>query len=125
MLCTRGLWLFLLSCAITLFAALAQLVVFLFLLHEIFREYESLWLIAAAVAALLSTIVLGAGLCRYVGYSIFLTIKLQIANNEAPEKAKKEVVKAKEKAKQAGDTWSDEQEERIMAIGAAKARPVS
>jgi uncharacterized membrane protein YciS (DUF1049 family) len=71
------LWAFLLSCAITLFAALAQLVVLFLLLAEVLQEWsfsESWSLNAGSIL----TFVLGAALCWYVGNSMYLTIKLQV-----------------------------------------------
>jgi len=65
------LWAFLPSCAITLFAGLAQLVVLYFLLSEIFEGYR-FWVFQFYVAA-----VLGLMLCGHALYSMFLTIKLQ------------------------------------------------
>jgi len=76
------LWLFLLSCMITLFAGLAQLVVLSLLLHEVLIEYAFLFFPLA--------VLLGASLCKYVGYSMFLTIKSQVsADQELTIKAAK------------------------------------
>jgi hypothetical protein len=76
---------FLLSCAITLFAGLAQLVVFFLLLDEVFNEYGfwsfsgTRWLNAGSIL----TVVLGVALCWYAGNSMFLTINLQVAAHRA------------------------------------------
>jgi hypothetical protein len=65
------LCLFLISCAITMFAGLAQLVVAHWLLYEIFREYSLSWLLLVSMAAL------GGSMCVYACYSMRLTIQLQ------------------------------------------------
>ena len=76
------LWSFLLSCAITLFAGLAQLVVLFLLLHEIFQEYR-FWSFSpdhapwSCNAGFIVTLALGVALCWYVLYSMRLTVKLQ------------------------------------------------
>jgi hypothetical protein len=67
---------FLLSCAITLFAGLSQLVVLFFLLDEVFKE-DRFWSFGSGLKY-----VLGLALCWYAGYSIFLTIKLQAAADQ-------------------------------------------
>lgn len=79
----RGcLWAFLLSCALTLFAGLAQLSVLSVLLHEVFRGYR-FWSFTtegdpwSANAGSIATFVMGAVLCWYAGYSMYLTVKLQ------------------------------------------------
>jgi hypothetical protein len=66
------LWAFLLSCTITVFAGLAQLVVLSLLLHEVSNECR-FW----SFLLLLLTVGLGIGLCWYSGNSMYLTIKLQ------------------------------------------------
>lgn len=62
-------WLFVVSCAITLFASLAQVVLLLMLLGEIFQNGE-VWLAAPAA-------VVAFALCWYVARAMFLTIALQ------------------------------------------------
>lgn len=87
------LWSFLLSCALTLFAAMAQLVLLSVLLHEVFRDY-GFWSFSddkdpwSANIGAIATWVLGAVLCWYAGYSMYLTIKLQ-------KNADKDAVEAK------------------------------
>jgi hypothetical protein len=76
------LWAFLLSSAMTLFAGLAQLAVLFLLLHEVFQE---LWFLTGG---LFLALLLAVALCVYSGYSMFLTIKLQVeSNNHATQKA--------------------------------------
>jgi hypothetical protein len=74
------LWAFLVSCAVTLFAGLAQLFVLWLLLHEVLQDQS--WAIAGAISAVL----LGLGLCVYSVLSIRLTVKLQKAEKDAKGK---------------------------------------
>ena len=67
---------FLISCTITLFAGLAQLVVLFLLLSEVFKEYRFWFYPGWALA-----FVLGAALCWHACRSMFLTINLQVADN--------------------------------------------
>jgi hypothetical protein len=86
------LWSFLLSCAITLFAGLAQLVLLFLLLDEIFQEYR-FWSFSpdhdpwSLNIGCILTFVLGGALCWYAASSMFLTIKLQMEANVGPGKA--------------------------------------
>ena len=76
------LWIFTISCAVTLFAGLAQLFVFFFLLHEIFHGYffwPSLEAAPFVNLGLLPTVILAAVLCCYARHSILLTVELQEA----------------------------------------------
>jgi hypothetical protein len=66
---------FFLSCAITLFAGLAQLAVVFLLLDEVLHDY-AIW----PGLLVLIGVLLGGALCWYAGYSMFLTVKLQIAD---------------------------------------------
>jgi hypothetical protein len=86
------LWLFLLSGAITLFAGMAQVVLLFLLFDEIFLAYH-FWSLGSAHEpwawpnlGFISTIVLVAALCWYVGHSMFMTIKQQ-ANPPKPKPA--------------------------------------
>jgi hypothetical protein len=72
---------FLVSCAITLFAGLAQLVILFLLLDEAFREYRFWYFLLVVQSAL------GLSLWLHAGRSMFLTIELQVAANEAAENA--------------------------------------
>jgi hypothetical protein len=85
------LWRFVLSCAITLFAGLAQLVVFFLLLHEIFQGF-GFWSYTSdsqpwsCNLGSIMTFVLGLALCAYTCRSIYLTIDLQnTANTNATD----------------------------------------
>jgi hypothetical protein len=69
---------FLLSSALTVFAGLAQLVVLLMLVHEVFRGLWSL------VANIVLGLLLGAALCLYAFRSMLLTIKLQQKQKDEP-----------------------------------------
>lgn len=77
-----------LSGAITLFAGLAQLLVLFFLLKEVFENY-SLWLFWPYCGSWsLLTLAQGLAMCWYVGSSMVLTIKLQLAaDGDASAKA--------------------------------------
>lgn len=86
------LWLFLLSGAITLFAGMAQVVLLFLLFDEIFLAYH-FWSLGSAHEpwawpnlGFISTIVLVAALCWYVGHSMFMTIRQQ-ANPPKPKRA--------------------------------------
>lgn len=76
------LWALLISCAMTLFAGLAQLVVFFLLLHEIFQGYW-FWSYSTSMAPVSKNLgcilafSLAFVLWAYSIYSIYLTIKLQ------------------------------------------------
>ncbi len=77
------LWLFLLTGAITLAAGMVQVVLLFLLFDEIFLAYH-FWSMGSAAEpwvlpnlGFISTIVLFATLCWYVGHSMFMTIKLQ------------------------------------------------
>jgi hypothetical protein len=78
---------FLVSCTITLFAGLAQLVVLFLLLDEIFLGYR-FWSFSSSHApwsmniGTISTYVLGAALCWYVANSMYLTFKMQATTND-------------------------------------------
>ncbi len=83
------LWTFLLSCAVTLFGGLAQIVVLSLLLHEVFRGYP-FWSVSSGLDPWgwnfwsIATWVLGAIMCWYAGYSMYLTVGLQKeADNDA------------------------------------------
>jgi hypothetical protein len=83
-----SLWLFLLSGAMTLFASLAQVVVLFLLLSEIFLQNDqpfssdgTPWL---ALMGGVPAVALLVALCRYVGHSMFLTVKLQKEADAAP-----------------------------------------
>jgi hypothetical protein len=76
-------WLFLLCGAVTLFAGITQVVVLFLLFDEIFLPY-GFWSIGSEPQpwtslnlGLVSTAVLVIALCRYVGQTMFLTIRLQ------------------------------------------------
>lgn len=79
---------FLLSGAITLFAGLAQLLVLFFLLKEVFENYR-LWLFWPYCESWsFLTLALGLAMYWYVGSSMVLTIKLQLAaDGDASTKA--------------------------------------
>lgn len=101
------LWVFLLSCAITLFAGLAQLVVLFLLLAEVFQEYR-FWSLSldhepwSVNAGSILIVVLSVALCWYVGNSVFLTIKLQVlADREAADKVGKAQFKNEEEKRRA------------------------
>jgi uncharacterized membrane protein len=77
------LWLFLLTGAITLAAGMVQVVLLFLLFDEIFLAYH-FWSMGSATEpwawpnlGFISTIVLFAALCWYVGHSMFMTVKLQ------------------------------------------------
>jgi hypothetical protein len=100
------LWAFLLSCAITLFAGLAQLVVLFLLLAEVFQEYR-FWSFSLDhepwslnVGSIL-TVVLSGALCWHAGYSMFLTIELQ--RKADIEAANKVIREAAAKGARAGE----------------------
>jgi hypothetical protein len=82
------LWAFLLSCAITLFAGLAQLVVLFLLLAEVFQEYPFWSFSWSLIAGSILTFLLSVALCWYVGNSMYFTIQLQVLHKEAADKEK-------------------------------------
>jgi hypothetical protein len=95
------LWLFLVSCAITLFASLAQIVLLVLLLSEIFLNRE-LWMAPPAFALIVA-------LCWYVAHSMSLTIKLQ---KEADGKAGQKLV----------DAVPNKNDQNAVAAAAARAQ---
>jgi hypothetical protein len=74
-----SLWAFVVSCAATLFAGLAQVIVLGLLFHEVF---QALW---SLIAGLIFVAVLGLGLWIYSVQSMWLTVKLQKAEKDARE----------------------------------------
>jgi hypothetical protein len=85
-------WLFVVSCAITLFTGLAQIVLLMLLLGEVFHDGEA-WLVAPAAAVAFS-------MCWYVAVAMYLTIDLQKkVDAELVETAAKPDVQAFERTK--------------------------
>jgi hypothetical protein len=83
---------FVLSCAATLFAGLAQLVILFFVLNEVLEGYW-FWLSFKGAppwvnVAFILTALLALGVCVYAGRSIGLTIKLQKDANTDADDAK-------------------------------------